>query len=380
MRPVAVALLVLILLPVVASAQDEDQVRAFNAAWQAYVAAMESDRSDLRIKAAADVLAKAQELFSESDERIAILTHNYGAALLLGRQNEDAQVQLRKALDLQQQRYGKKSAKLVPIIADLADASGGLTRQGLHMKHYRRALHILEDEYGEESDEYASLAFRAGRNLFELSQSTDGEKYLRQAHDFFVADGGPADRRAGMANGYLGKIRFYRRDYRDAIDYWNAALQSFSGDTPEDRKRRLTFHAFIVGAYESWGKTDLATEHCLAVGRESPARPDQDYVPLFRMAPVYPTMMLAQGIEGHVDFEFTIDENGFVRDAVVVGEVADGRPDLVRARVGTSQEDRSFQNAARAAVERFRYAPRFVDGEAVAVDGVKTRISFRIED
>ena len=120
--------------------------------------------------------------------------------------------------------------------------------------------------------------------------------------------------------------------------------------------------------------------HCLAVGRESPARPDQDYVPLFRMAPVYPTMMLAQGIEGHVDFEFTIDENGFVRDAVVVGEVADGRPDLVRARVGTSQEDRSFQNAARAAVERFRYAPRFVDGEAVAVDGVKTRISFRIED
>ena len=379
MRPAAVALLVFILSPVV-HAQDEAQVRAFNAAWQAYVAATESDRSDLRIEAAADVLSKAQELFPESDERIAILTHNYGAALLSGRQLDDAQVQLRKALELQQERHGKRSVKLVPILADLADASSGISQQGLHMKHYRRALRILEDEYGEGSDEYASLAFRAGRNLFELSHSTQGEKYLEQAHEYYVADGGPADRRAGMANGYLGKIRFYLRDYKDAIEYWEAALQSFSGDSAEDQQRRLTFHAFIVGAYESWGKSDLATEHCRAVGRETPASPDRDYVPLFRMAPVYPTTLLAQGIEGHVDLEFTIDENGFVRDAVVVSEVVDGRPDLAKSRVGTSQENRSFRNAARAAVERFRYAPRFVDGEAVAVDGVKTRISFEIED
>lgn len=379
MRPVAVALLVFVLSPVV-HAQDEDQVRAFNAAWQAYVTATESDRSDLRIEAAADVLGKAQELFPESDERIAILTHNYGYALLLGRQDEDAQVQLRKALDLQQERYGKKSVKLVPILADLADANSGISQQGLHMKHYRRALRILEDEYGEDSEEYASLAFRAGRNLFELSQSTDGEKYLEQAQDYFLAAGGPAGRRAGMVNGYLGKIRFYHRDYEDAIEYWEAALQSFEGDTPEDRKRRLTFHAFIVGAYESWGKSELATEHCLAVGRESAAGPDQDYTPLFRVAPKYPALLLARGIEGHVDFEFTIDTNGFVRNAVVLDEVVNGRTDLIRAGSSVSGEEKTFQKAARDAVERFRYAPRFVDGVAVEVDGVKTRISFRIED
>ena len=167
MRPAAVALLVLILSPVV-HAQDEAQVRTFNAAWQAYVAATESDRSDLRIEAAADVLSKAQELFPESDERIAILMHNYGAALLSGRQLDDAQVQLRKALELQQERHGKRSVKLVPILADLADASSGISQQGLHTKHYRRALRILEDEYGWSDEEVRGFL---GGNLLRVYEA-----------------------------------------------------------------------------------------------------------------------------------------------------------------------------------------------------------------
>ena len=39
---------------------------------------------------------------------------------------------------------------------------------------------------------------------------------------------------------------------------------------------------------------------------------------------------------------------------------------------------KSFEKEALAAVERFRYAPRFEDGEPVAVEGVKTRITFEI--
>jgi protein TonB len=39
-----------------------------------------------------------------------------------------------------------------------------------------------------------------------------------------------------------------------------------------------------------------------------------------------------------------------------------------------------FDRAAERAVLKFKYKPRVVDGEPVEVPGVKTRISFQIEE
>ncbi len=41
--------------------------------------------------------------------------------------------------------------------------------------------------------------------------------------------------------------------------------------------------------------------------------------------------------------------------------------------------DGGFENAALDAVEQFRYAPQFEGGEAVAVSGIKTRITSDLE-
>ena len=68
--------------------------------------------------------------------------------------------------------------------------------------------------------------------------------------------------------------------------------------------------------------------------------------------------------EGWVQTEFDVDESGFVRDARVV-ESAGGD---------------GFEAAALDAVRGFRYAPKFVDGEAVAVQGVRNLIKFEIKE
>ena len=117
-------------------------------------------------------------------------------------------------------------------------------------------------------------------------------------------------------------------------------------------------------AYEYWGKSDLATEHCVAIGRVSKLRADQDYQPLFRMAPIYPRRMLSIRAEGSVDIAFIVDESGFTQN-----------PEIIQSGQGS----RGFEKAAIEAVKRFRYAPRFENGEAVAVDNVKTRITFEID-
>ncbi len=88
-----------------------------------------------------------------------------------------------------------------------------------------------------------------------------------------------------------------------------------------------------------------------------------DYLPIVRVAPVYPARALSRGLEGYVDMSFTVTTTGTVRDPIVL--------------FSTSS---LFERAATRAVLKFKYKPRVVDGVPVDVTGVKTRISFQIED
>ena len=88
-----------------------------------------------------------------------------------------------------------------------------------------------------------------------------------------------------------------------------------------------------------------------------------DYLPIVRVAPVYPARALSRGLEGYVDLEFTVTTTGTVRDPIVI--------------FSTSS---LFERAATRAVLKFKYKPRVVDGVPVDVPGVKTRITFKIEE
>ena len=87
-----------------------------------------------------------------------------------------------------------------------------------------------------------------------------------------------------------------------------------------------------------------------------------DYLPIVRVAPVYPARALSRGLEGHVDLSFTVTAAGTVRDPLIL--------------FSTSS---LFERAATRAVLKFKYKPRVVDGIPVDVPNVKTRITFRIE-
>jgi len=88
-----------------------------------------------------------------------------------------------------------------------------------------------------------------------------------------------------------------------------------------------------------------------------------DYLPIVRVAPVYPARALSRGLEGYVDMSFTVTSAGTVTNPIVL--------------FSTSS---LFERAATRAVLKFKYKPRVVDGIPVEVSGVKTRISFQIED
>lgn len=90
---------------------------------------------------------------------------------------------------------------------------------------------------------------------------------------------------------------------------------------------------------------------------------DGEYLPIVRVAPIYPSRALSRGIEGYVDLEFTVTAEGTVANPVV-----------------TYSSSSLFDNAAKKAVLKFKYKPRVVDGTPVAVPGVRTRIRFELEN
>jgi protein TonB len=91
---------------------------------------------------------------------------------------------------------------------------------------------------------------------------------------------------------------------------------------------------------------------------------DGEYLPIVKVAPIYPSRALSRGIEGYVIVEFTVTKTGSVRDPFVV----------------ESDPPNVFDRSAMRAALKFKYKPRMVDGEPVAVSGVQNMITFKIED
>ena len=90
---------------------------------------------------------------------------------------------------------------------------------------------------------------------------------------------------------------------------------------------------------------------------------DGEYLPIVKVAPIYPRRALSRGIEGYVIVEFTVTPQG----TVVSPEVVEAEPEGI------------FERAAMDAAKKFKYKPRMVDGKAVSVPGVQNQITFKMK-
>jgi TonB family protein len=373
---VLIALLALLLCHA-ALADDLAQNEDFKAAWAAYSAAVESGRGSRILKTSKTVADLAEQLLPESDPRLAKILQNYGVALRRGMKKTESRKVLERSLDLMENIHGKGSIELVPVMSDLADAYSRYSSSDRQLSHYKRAIKIVRKAHGKDSMEYADLAFRAATNTFSFSRSLAARQYLLDAQRIYTEALGNNDQKVGLTDFFLGKMAFAENSYRRATDYLEAALQSFAGESDEAREYRQATHALLVQVHETFGRSDLATRHSMAIGMESPSGPDKDYQPLFKQLPHYPRAMWQRRIEGYVNIEFTVNEEGFTENARVI-KVVTSDPDRTKKALASDDENKSFAAAALAVVKKFRYAPRFENGVAVPVENVKYRVVFKL--
>ena len=91
---------------------------------------------------------------------------------------------------------------------------------------------------------------------------------------------------------------------------------------------------------------------------------DGEYLPIVKVAPIYPRRAQTRGIEGYVLLEFIVTATGAVRNPVVI----EAKPPGI------------FDRAAVQAALKFKYKPKVVNGEPVEVAGVRNLIKFELED
>ena len=90
-----------------------------------------------------------------------------------------------------------------------------------------------------------------------------------------------------------------------------------------------------------------------------------DYLPIVKVAPIYPNRALTRGIEGFCVVQYTVTRQGTTKDPVVI-----------ESQCTSSLFHRASVNASL----KFKYKPRIMDGEAVEVPGVQNKFTYEITE
>jgi len=90
-----------------------------------------------------------------------------------------------------------------------------------------------------------------------------------------------------------------------------------------------------------------------------------DYLPIVKVAPIYPQRALSRGIEGYCVVQYTVTRQGRIRDPVVIEDQC---------------TNSMFHHSSLQAALKFKYKPRVIDGQAVEVTGVKNKFTYVIEE
>lgn len=340
------------------SDQKSDE-KAFREAYKSYQTAVAAGNSWQALGYAKEAYEYGELVFGLDHKNTAALLLNYGRLL---RDKEEARKILQKAVERHEALYGADSAEMIDPLMDLAANSADLGTLGDARKIYRRVLKLAETHFPDSSLMLGIIRVEMGKIALHEAQSTEALRLLNKARDALEkADAERAAPYLAETEFYIGQYQLARKRHKKATKHLLASLNIYEELAPNS-SNTMTNHAFLIEAYEKMGLREEATKHCRAIGAKSPQKPDQDYDPVYQVRPTYPMSAQRSGKEGFAIVEITVDKDGFVQSPTVI-EV-DGHD--------------AFAQASLDAVAKFRYAPRYENGEAVDTEGVRYRFVYSL--
>lgn len=97
---------------------------------------------------------------------------------------------------------------------------------------------------------------------------------------------------------------------------------------------------------------------------EGAFKSEGDYLPIVKVAPIYPTRALQRGVEGSCVVQYTVTRLGTIANPMIV----DGQC-----------SSSLFHQPSLSAAMKFKYKPRVVNGVEVEVSGVQNKFTYKID-
>lgn len=212
------------------------------------------------------------------------------------------------------------------------------------------------------------MSLRVGASLLDTTQSRKAGQLLSSAHEIFLNAFGQSHLETAVASFYLGM--YWMKEGRElkALPLLMASVPA-SEQTNSHPSILLDAHSLIVNAYERTGKSDQATDHLQQISKIAASGYQTNLTdrPIYAVSPSYPAFSHCAIVrdadlgpcnhynrDSKASIEFDIDRQGSVTNA----------------RVASIDGDSQFAEAALSAIEKFRYAPQFIDRQLSNRTGV----------
>ena len=352
-RFVKFSLVLILLYPVTTTFADLES--DFRQAYRSYNQYLEADDVPLALGAAADAYRLGSKLYGRKHVTTAKLAINYSSLLNDTRDYKEAAKVLKGKLKVMEKAYGEDAHDVVSLLVELGRAHLDPGKPDRGLEYFQRASTILANHdnpivIGARNFDIVSVLLKRRANL-------QTRPFVEAAYAAYTDSLEKNDVRLGLVNYHMALFATADGRLIDSKEHLNQALTAFKTDNEQMGNLERTVRMMLVDVLERSDNSELATQHCLAVGERQEWRPPAR--PLYFKPPNFKPENAGESKSGRITVQFTVDEEGFVRNAKVASSTSPG-----------------LNGDALAVVSDFRYAPRFVDGSPVATTGVDFTMTY----
>ena len=351
---------------------QEQSATSFSVVYEQYKASLQDGDSANTLGLAKRALTLGEQKFEPGSENLLSLKFNLASAMFEQKLGSDAYGLMAKVVSGFEALKGKQSIEYF-------DALINRTRFG--SKDYfdldrreRKNIKYLAQEAMELSEvlsakhpkhapvfHYEVAKLMGNTGIFDAIP-TSAEQYVTKAYEVNQSLLSDVDVKTVELAFILASIKEARNKDSAATKLYESVVSSLTEALKVSHPYELAARARLVNLYEKQDESNRATEHCIAIGEMTPWNDDIEPLPLYRLSPKYPQSKARARREGFVRMTFTIDEMGFVRDAMVVD----------------SEGGSAFEHEAKKALKQWRYAPKFEHGKATRVENRKVQLDFKL--
>ncbi len=357
-------------MPTAIAIDDNQKLQVFNEAYIAYIEARKTEAKPDIFKAAKAAFTLGRQIYGDNSKKTTILSINYSIAALQALEEKEASNSLHLTEKFINDTFGEYSTKKLSFFKRVAieylshpkkikqadkyfNKAIKLTRKLYGRQHIEEA--IFTKTYGLESliravyDREVFSSIDILRDAMDLFENLESQNSLNITEIQFLIG-----QRYWHSYSSLGNV-----SYNNTVKALEHALAIYNTNS-ETTEKAIETHKALVRIHSRQTKAYRATPHCLAIGANLEQTDTKEALLIYIAPPKHFSIAHSQKKKGDVIIEFEVDAKGFTRNPVII----------------ETSGHSSYRSAALKALENFRFAPRFENGQAVKTKSVKYHFKF----